>query len=214
MKLDLRTRMTNKQSLRLLVSAAERGEYKTFLGLVTPSKVNEFLVPDYTALILLVEYVRTNDSPEIFPTIDQLLSWGANINAQNNEGWSALHKATNHQNAKLVAHLLERGANMRLKSRWADLTSIQQAFDPGCCELFLLRGAKPQEFAAGCYRRNKTRDGHIEKFYTRIVNARRTVTTFLGIYKNCRLLQLVGKDITLQLAKTIYQTRGNLAWDP
>lgn len=181
------------------------GDYQTCLDLLAPSDGHPHPSRG-TALGIIVDRAPPGNELAVIQTIDQLLAWGANIDTRDDGGMSALHKV---KNPKLVAHLLKRGANMR----GPDLTPLQMANSLPIIEVFMLHGAKPDEFKAACFRTTPEREAHITAFYNRILAARRATLVFIGLRKKCPLFDVIGKDPAIQLAKTIYQTRGDVVWE-
>jgi len=81
-------------------------------------------------------------------------------------------------------------------------------------KLFMLHGAKPSEFET---RRpggaqNYYPSPEIMRFYEGILKARKSIICLIGIHKKCLLLKSIGKDGVTEIARAIYQTRGDPAW--
>lgn len=49
-----------------------------------------------------------------------LVEHGANINAQDEMGFSALHGATQERNIEMVSYLLQHGANVNIQDKWGN----------------------------------------------------------------------------------------------
>jgi hypothetical protein len=206
--------LTDKQLLNSLALAAEKGRYQDFLKLVKPEKVNDPIYEGGSVLVLFASCAPIDGPLGQGMVVDQLLEWGADINASDGGEMTALHRAVSRSNPGLIRHLLRRGADMRRKSKWAGLTPIQLTTGSYSYEIFMLHGAKPGEFEASCFKTKESRETNIKDFYGRIVAARRIATIFIGMSKRSPLLRLVVKDMVLQIARAIYSTRGNILWNP
>jgi hypothetical protein len=201
-------------SLKLTSLTADK-KYQEFLKVVGPRGATARLRLGWTPLIIFAAQGGSSADPSKIQVVDQLLAWSTDIHAFDQDGHNVLSNAICARNNMLVVHLIKRGANMRSKIGTNQLTAIQYA---GCyeatgdkipiCEILMLRGAKPDEFKV-----NDMLNENVEKFYARIVSSRRTTTCLLGVRNRSPLLKLVGKDIMLQLAKAIYQTRGGKVWE-
>ena len=228
--------LTGSSLIRELMKAAQAWNYQRFLSLIDPKKVNEPIKSGRTALIVFCTYstdsryrtLQKDAIPyeqQVEKVVDQLLAWGANIDAVDEDGYTALHMAVDGMKLVLLAHLLKRGANMRIAARLFsgfsnELTVIQntcyrQSRTGGTrmSELLMLRGAKLEEFNGSTPHTKFFPNLDMINFYARIERTRKTTTCLLGVRNRSPLLKLVGKDIVHQIARTIYQTRGNKLWE-
>jgi hypothetical protein len=76
-------------------------------------------------------------------------------------------------------------------------------------KLLMMYGANPNDFQeeSGSY------NDAMHAFYNGILKARKATIAFVRLTKKATLLKFIGKDITLLIAKIIYQTRGEPKWN-
>jgi len=215
--------------------AAKADSFRNFLSFVDPTTIDKPLYGGATVLTTFVISSRRlgdaqSDSERNslrMKIVDQLLAWGANINAPGKMGKTALRRAIGRSDVPMVAHLLRRGADMRKVTTNKAWNSIRSAFDLEVLtrkpedrlgypisELLILHGAKLEEFRVCMTERSKEEDFQFyTDFYTRLRNARDSIVILLGVRRRSPLLKLIGKDLVLQLAKDLYSTRGNPVWN-
>jgi hypothetical protein len=106
---------------------------------------------------------------------------------------------------------------MRKLKREKEITAIRASmsgrFRDQMVPIFIMYGAKLEEFKTESDTSDISGKALIRTFRTRIVKTTKTIICLIGSNKKSPLLKLVGKDIVLQLARNIYQTRCDKAWD-
>jgi N-glycosylase/DNA lyase len=221
---------------RILTEACEKMQYDVFLSLVQPEKANEEVGFGFTPLHILVKTLGYGPGGSRLlaayeprrKTVDTLLDWGVNINQasfleKRTPLWEAVQNAEGH----MVAHLLKRGADMRLLvytiSSKGPLTILQwdsyftrkyEEENSRLMKLFMMHGAKPEEFRIE--KVTKVDDfletEQMKELYGRIVNTREALTALIGSRERSPTLRIVGKDIVRYLAQIVYQTRDQDCW--
>lgn len=179
---------------------------------------------DYDAFHIFVAYgwdrMDTEDKTlgEI-KVMKQLLAMKATVNTRCVDNSTPLYQAVLRQADGIVEFLLENKADMRV-GRYDDRTPIGLAYIEECgkptfsmCRMFMMCGAKPNEFYREHGDYGYGLDEEIEKFVRRIETARKSTLAFLSLRKKSHLLKLVRKDILKHVAKLVWETRGRTAWN-
>jgi hypothetical protein len=147
--------------------------------------------------------------------IDKLLERKANINATDRDGKTPLYYAVQSRHDFIIPFLLARGATMRYKPKHRQSILQLALFIENAIPkfpmvtTFMLAGAKPEELIDWSEELTEP----MKKFYEGILRTRQATIVFVGMRKHSPLLKLVGKDIVLLIARTIYSTRGYSVWD-
>jgi hypothetical protein len=214
-----------------LIIACAKLRYVTFLKLVTLGQANEIFEDGQTALHIFVETQakvtikdQRKDRLMRLRVVDKLLAWGADINlAGGPRVATPLQIAVGRRDADMAAHLMSRGAHMRVYSetpKWtpmhyATLVEKDDSTIP-ISKILMMYGAKPEEFAitVDFGVTHHSVNPSVPKFYKRIESTRATLTALIGSRQKSPTLRIVGKDIVRYLAKIIYQTRAQDYWAP
>ena len=115
------TNLQDNEGLTALIIASERGEAE-IIELLTSRSQAKVDLQDHkgkTALMHIVESLKKSE--QLFEqfgakVITLLIEYGANIDLQDNSGWSALMMACQNGHVKLSSMLLDKGANSSLKN--------------------------------------------------------------------------------------------------
>lgn len=195
-------------------------DYERFLSLVNPEAINETDYDGYAPLHSFVFFYeqapdRRYDEIERIKVIKQLLAWKANINQADRSERTPLYRAVENRDDAIISCLLDNKANINVKpnnrlglKELACVSEYQGDFP--MVKLLMLRGVKLRAFrnAGECI--EPTND--MKRFYESIQQAREATTIFVRLRTKSPLLKLIGKDITLLIARQIYATRGNPVW--
>jgi ankyrin repeat protein len=115
----------NVEMMQLLLSAgadAKRTTESATTAMMLAAGLGKRQVSD---MFVFIRYYHWDEDKAI-ATIKMLLDLGADINAANEFGETALHGATYHGAQKVIQYLVERGANINA-TNWADQTPLRLA---------------------------------------------------------------------------------------
>lgn len=62
--------------------------------------------------------------------VEWLVEHGANVNTQDEMGYSALHIATQEKHTELVSYLLRNGANVNIQDKFGNSDSARESRNP------------------------------------------------------------------------------------
>lgn len=198
-------------------------QYDEFLKLVEPGEVFSMsILENMTALHVFLftcgypTFVDA-DTRARMQVIKKLIAMKADINAIDSNGSTPLWNAVACYDHTIIPFLLEQGANPRVQPsgclKLSAFACSKEKLISSCpiVRQFMLRGIKLEEFHSED--EGIAPNADMVKFYESILEARKAATIFIGLRQKCPLLKLIGKDVMLLIAKTIYQTRGNPVWN-
>lgn len=204
----------------LLHQARLHFRYDEFLQLAPSERINDKLNGERTTLHnFLALWVLPKDPVADLigrkRVIKQLLDWKANINARDHNDETPLWYATENHDYDIFPFLLANGAYFRISPAICPfslpeiIVSNDDQVEFPMVKLLMMYGANPNDFQeeSGSY------NDAMHAFYNGILKARKATIAFVRLTKKATLLKFIGKDITLLIAKIIYQTRGEPKWN-
>lgn len=193
--------------------------YDEFLQLAPSERINDKLngerntLHNFLALWILPKD-PVADLIDRKRVIKQLLDWKADINAKDRNDETPLWYAAENHDYDIFPFLLANGAHFRISPNLCPfslpqiIVSDDDQVEFPIVKLLMMYGANPDDFQEelGSY------NDAMYAFYNGILKARKATIAFISLTRKATLLKLVGRDITLLIAKTIYSTRGYPEW--